>query len=93
MRGGREWRRFPILYDAHLVECLQPMGLPWGPFGKESACQCRRGGFDSLGQEDPLEKGVDTHSSILAWRIPWREEPGGLKPLGFQRFRQDLAIQ
>ena len=69
------------------------MGLPWGPFGKESACQCRRGGFDSLGQEDPLEKGVDTHSSILAWRIPWREEPGGLKPLGFQRFRQDLAIQ
>ena len=64
-----------------------------GSDGKESACQCRRGGFDSLGQEDPLEKGVDTHSSILAWRIPWREEPGGLKPLGFQRFRQALAIQ
>ena len=48
------------------------MGLPWGLFGKESACQCRRRGFDSLGQEDPLEKGMDTHSSILAWRIPWR---------------------
>ena len=32
----------------------------------------------SLGQEDPLEKGVATHSSILAWRIPWREEPDGL---------------
>jgi len=33
----------------------------------------------SLGQEDPLEKGKATHSSILAWRIPWTEEPGGLK--------------
>ena len=32
----------------------------------------------SLGQEDPLEKGMTTHSSILAWRIPWTEEPGGL---------------
>ena len=32
----------------------------------------------SLGQEDPLEKGTETHSSILAWRIPWTEEPGGL---------------
>jgi len=32
----------------------------------------------SLGLEDPLEKGVETHSSILAWRIPWTEEPGGL---------------
>ena len=36
----------------------------------------------SLGQEDPLEKGMATHSSILAWRIPWTEEPGGLSPWG-----------
>ena len=36
----------------------------------------------SLGQEDPLEKGLDTHSSILAWRIPWTEEPGGLQSMG-----------
>ena len=35
-------------------------------------------GVWSLGQEDPLEKGMATHSSILAWRIPWAEEPGGL---------------
>ena len=34
--------------------------------------------FQSLGWEDPLEKGMDTHSSILAWRIPWTEESGGL---------------
>ena len=39
----------------------------------------------SLGQEDPLEKGTATHPSILAWRIPWTEEPGGLQPMGLQR--------
>ena len=39
----------------------------------------------SLGQEDALEKGLDTHSSILAWRIPWMEEPGGPQSMGSQR--------
>ena len=43
----------------------------------------------SLGQEDPLEKGMATHSSILAWRIPWAEEPGGLLTMGSQRVRHD----
>ena len=43
----------------------------------------------SLGWEDPLEEGVATHSSILAWEIPWTEEPGGLQPLGSQRVRCD----
>ena len=43
----------------------------------------------SLGWEDPLEKGVATHSSILAWRIPWMEEPGGLQSLGLQRVGHD----
>ena len=38
-----------------------------------------------LDQEDPLEKGMGTHSSILAWRIPWTEEPGGLQSMGLQR--------
>ena len=38
----------------------------------------------SLGQEDPLEEGVATHSSILAWRIPWTEEPGSLQSIGLQ---------
>ena len=38
-----------------------------------------------LGREDPLEKGMATHSSILAWRIPWMEEPGGLLSTGSQR--------
>ena len=39
----------------------------------------------SLGWEDPLEEGIATHSSILAWRIPWTEEPGGLQSMGSQR--------
>ena len=39
----------------------------------------------SLSKEDPLEKGMTTHSNILAWRIPWTEEPGGLQSMGSQR--------
>ena len=44
-----------------------------------------------LGQEDPLEKGMATQSSILPWRIPWTEEPGGLQSTGSQRVRHDWA--
>ena len=43
----------------------------------------------SLGQEDPLEEGMATHSSILAWRIPWTEEPGGLQNMWSQRVKHD----
>ena len=43
----------------------------------------------SLGQEDPLEKGMATHSSILAWRIPWTEESGRLQSMGSQRVRHN----
>jgi len=43
----------------------------------------------SLGQEDPLEKGMASHSSILAWRIPWAEEPGGVQSVGLQRVGHD----
>ena len=42
----------------------------------------------SLGREDPLEEDMATHSSILAWRIPWSEKPGGLQSMGSQRVRQ-----
>ena len=42
-----------------------------------------------LGWEDPLQEGKATHSIILAWRIPWTEEPGGLQPIGWQRDRHD----
>ena len=43
----------------------------------------------SLGQEDPLEEGMATHSSILAWKILWTEEPGGLQSMGSQRVEHD----
>ena len=44
---------------------------------------------ESLREEDPLEKGMATHSSILAWRIPWTEKPGGLHSTGLQRVGHD----
>ena len=47
----------------------------------------------SLGWEDPLEKEMATHSSALAWEIPWTEESGGLQSMGSQRVRQDLATE
>ena len=45
--------------------------------------------FQSLGREDPLEKGMATHSSILVWRIPWAEEPSGLQSMESQRAGHD----
>ena len=50
-------------------------------------------GLQSLGQEDPLEKEMVTHSNILAWKIPWTEEPDGLQSVGLQRVRYDLATK
>ena len=49
----------------------------------------REAGVQSLGQEDPLEKEMATHSSILAWKIPWTEEPGRLQSMGSQRVGHD----
>ena len=59
---------------AQMVKNLPAMGETW---------------VRSLGQEDALEKGMATHSSILAWRIPWTEEPGGLQTMGSQRVGHD----
>ena len=54
---------------AQTVKNLPPMQETW---------------VQSLSQEDPLEKEMATHSSIVAWRIPWTEKPGGLQPMGSQ---------
>ena len=70
------------------------MGFPGGTSGKEPDCQCRRHkrSLSSIpGLEDPLEKGTATHSSILAWRIPWTEEPGRLQSMGSQRIGHDWS--
>ena len=62
-----------------------------GSDSKESACNAGDQGsiLESLSPEDPLEKGMVTHSSILAWRIPRTEEPGGLQSMGSQRVGHD----
>ena len=64
------------------------VGFPDGSDGQESACN-PGDGIQPLGWGDPLEKGMATHSSILAWRIPRAEEPGGLQSMGSQRFVHD----
>ena len=60
------------------------MGFPGGSDDKESA-----GNAESLGWDDSLEKGMATHSIILAWRIPWAEEPSGLQSMGLHRVRHN----
>ena len=63
---------------------LLSMGFPGGSEGKVSACNA--GDTDLIpGLEDPLEKELASHSSILTWRIPWTEKPGGLQSTGSQR--------
>ena len=58
-----------------------------------SKCLPGRRWVRSLGREDPLEKGMATHSRMLAWKIPWTEEPGGLQSLGSQRVRLVLSTK
>ena len=72
-----------IAYSLHL--------FPSGSVGKESSCheEMLKTQVPSLSQENPMEKGMASHSGILAWRIPWTEEPGGLQFMGSQRVRQD----
>ena len=62
------------LLVAQTVKCLSAMLEP---------------GVQSLGQEDPLKKEMATHSSTLAWKIPWTEEPGGPQSMGSQRVGHD----
>ena len=64
------------------------MVFPGGSDSEESSCNAGDLGLIP-GLEDPLEKGTTTHSSILAWRIPWTEEPGRLQYMGLQTVRHD----
>ena len=78
-----------------MLRYSQLTGFPGGTSGKEPTCQCRRhkGHGWSLGQEDPLEEGMASHSSILPWRIPWTEEPGMLQSMGLQRAGHGWATE
>ena len=74
---------FSFKHPALIILCF-----PGGSDSEESACN-EGDWVRSLGWEGPLEEGMATHSSILAWRIPWTEEPGGLESMGSQRVRHD----
>ena len=71
----------------YILQEYMQKDFPGGTSGKEPTCQCRRHEtwIQSLGQEDPLEEGMATHFSIVAWKIPWTVEPCGLQSIGFQR--------
>ena len=71
------------------VLTVKTRGFPGGARGKDPVCQCRRCGLETSvpGWGRSLEEGVATHSSILAWRIPWIEKSGGLRSMGSQRVR------
>ena len=62
-------------------------GFPGVVNDKEPTCQCRV----DLGREDLPEEGMATHSSMLAWKIPWTEEPGGLQCIGLHRVRHNQS--
>ena len=73
-----------IAQDTNYIETVDPNGIVVNnPLAKQEMR------VQSLGREDPLEKGMTPHFSILAWRIPWTEVPGGLQSMGSQRVRHD----
>ena len=69
----------------------QHKGLPWWLRWCGTCLPMQETQIQSLGQEDPLEEEMATHSRLLAWRIPWTEEPGGLQPIGSQRVGHNWA--
>ena len=73
-----------------LAKSIVHMGFPDGSAVKTPSAM-KETKVQSLDQENPLEEGMANHSSILAWRIPWTEEPGGLESIGSQRVRHDWS--
>jgi len=78
-----------------MLGCSSPLQHPIGSAVKNPPAiqETQQIQVRSLGPEDPLEKEMAIHSSILAWEIPWTEEPGGLQSVGSQRVRQNRATQ
>ena len=91
MGGGEDRKRQDDKDEGTAIDHHMHVGLPNGASGKEPACQCRRHEMrvQSLRWEDLLEEGMATHPSILAWRISWTEEPGGLQSMELQRVGYD----
>ena len=93
MSSGKEQERRKTSINLPLADSLSPVLriLTWPDFPGGSVIKKLPGnagdmdGFNSLDQEDPLEKEMATHSSILSWEIPWTEESGGLQSMGSQK--------
>ena len=80
-----EKRDLPLFMDLKkIIQVIYILGFP-GDSDIKNLPTRQEIQVRSLGQEDPLEKGLETHSIILAWRIPWTEEPGGLQSMESQR--------
>ena len=75
-------------HTSSIWSTVNTRGFPGGSVAKNPPA-IQETGVLSLGQEDSLEKDMATHSSILAWEIPWTEEPGGLQSMGLQRVAHD----
>ena len=88
LAGGAVGRRADIIMSSE----WSPRGFPGGSAWRIHL-QMQEMRIQSLGWEEPLEKGMATHSSILAWRIPWAEEPGGLQSKGSQRVRHNWVTE
>ena len=73
----REWLPTPVFWVSLVAQMVKNLPAMWETW------------VQVLGQEDPLEEGIETHPSILAWRIPWTEEPGGLQTMGSHRVRHN----
>ena len=69
-----------------LLDSIDSSGLPGGSAVKNPPAM-QETWVQSLGEEDPLKEGMATYTSVLTWRIPWTEEPGGLQSMGLQRVR------
>ena len=80
-----ETRDLPLFMDIKkIIQVIYILGFP-GDSDIKNLPTRQEIQVRSLGQEDPLEKGLETHSIILAWRIPWTEDPGGLQSMESQR--------
>ena len=85
-KGQARGASLPLTRSDDLPRMLLRVRAPSSLSGKETPAvqELQETGVPSLGQEDPLEEGVATHSSVLAWRTPRTEEPGGLQSVGWQ---------
>ena len=97
--GARSWESSLVLKQQRAISMpFSPSErLPRWFSGKKKIClpiqEMQETRIQSLGGEDPLEEETATHSSILVWKPPWTQEPGGLQPMGFQRVGRDRVTE